>query len=90
MLRAPFEPAEAFAASREYRLLPFRFDRVRGDDYLLTNLVGHGPRLIRHEPHGLNDPAAFFVDGFVVRADQPQQYLEIGNGGIGSHCRSVI
>ena len=49
MLRAPFQPAEAFAPSPAYRLLPFRFDRLRGEEYLLTNLVGEYVILPRRE-----------------------------------------
>lgn len=40
MIRAPFRPLEDFAPPREYRLLPLRFERLYGEEYLVTNDVG--------------------------------------------------
>lgn len=36
----PFRPREAYAPQGPYRLLPFRFDRLAGERYVVTNDVG--------------------------------------------------
>lgn len=53
MIRAPFQPREAFAPPLEYRLLPFRFDRLRDDTYVATNLVGEYVLLQRDDLEAL-------------------------------------
>lgn len=40
MIRSPFRPLSDFAPSRDYRLLPMRFDRLHGDQYIVTNDAG--------------------------------------------------
>lgn len=44
---AVFEPREAFTPRGGYGLLPFRFDRLDGESYLVTNDVGEYVRLDR-------------------------------------------
>lgn len=40
MPAAAFADRSEFQPEGDYQLLPFHFDRIRGDQYLLTNLVG--------------------------------------------------
>ena len=35
-----FRPQEAFATEQQYKLLPFKFDKLNQDEYILTNMVG--------------------------------------------------
>lgn len=35
-----FRPLEDYAARQTYELLPFKFDRLNDDEYILTNMVG--------------------------------------------------
>jgi len=45
---------------------------------LSARLVRQHPRLVGHEAHGLDDPAALAVDRVVVVVDQAHQHGDIG------------
>src|SRR5687768_15954791 len=40
MTSSAFRGSEAFRPNRDYELLPFRFTRLAGDTYIVTNEVG--------------------------------------------------
>ena len=44
-------------------------------------------RLIRHEPHRLDEPAPLALGGVVVIVDELEQHPEIGSGAAGSQLQ---
>lgn len=73
-LRAPFREAANFRPSETYRLLPFRFSKLCGDRYVLTNDVGEYAVLQRKELYALVE-RRLDVNGPVYRTLKSRHFL---------------
>ena len=56
---------------------------------LRARLVGQRLRLVRHQPHGLDDAAPLALDRHVVLVDQAQQHRHVGDGVPGAQPQFV-
>ncbi len=65
---------------REHHILDVIEDDLQLLGALLTRLVRHRARLVRHEPHRFGDPAPLAVERVVVVVDQLQQHRNVRLG----------